>query len=283
MSTPHCALIVEDHPPTAEDLADILRSMDCDPTIAATRDAALVFLESHTPCVVLLDLSIPSSAQHIKGRANVGISLLADIRKRFGSPRMQTVWLPIIVVSGHANEVQEAVELMKLEADDIIQKPYSEADVVRRVGEALRKSGREQHGSCGDATVSTTVGVILEITGRSIKGRTVLTLGGRDFQLTDSELCVLLHLLLGRANGRPVALSDFGNNAQIAYKRVDRLRKVLLAAFEDPTTVIVNDGGTYALSDAIAIGKINTTWLAGRSHAEIARLSGVLASTVALI
>ena len=64
---------------------------------------------------------------------------------------MQTIWLPIIVVSGHANEVEQAVDLMKLEADDVIEKPYFKATVVRKVWEALVKSGRETHIACARA------------------------------------------------------------------------------------------------------------------------------------
>ncbi len=151
MIGPHCALIIEDHVATAKDLAAILESMDCKAFIASTRDAALEFLDSHRPCIVLLDLSIPIGVHHLKGRPNVGIALLQELRKRFGSPRMQTIWLPIIVVSGHANEVEQAVDLMKLEADDVIEKPYTEPNVVRKVWEALVKSGRETHVACARA------------------------------------------------------------------------------------------------------------------------------------
>jgi DNA-binding response OmpR family regulator len=278
MSAAHRVLVIEDHSPTAADLADIMRSMDCEPIITATREAALAALESHHPCLVLLDLSIPASPKHLRGRANVGISLLHDIRQRFGSPRMQAVWLPIIVVSGHANEPDQAVDLMKLEADDVIQKPYREADVIRRVGEALRKSGRGQHATCAKAS-KPSLGLVLDIPGRLVKRRTVVRLGGRDLQLADSELCVLMHLLVARANGQPVRIADLGNDAQVAYKRVDRLRKVLVGVVEDGTSIIVNHGGMYSLSDDIALGSIDTAWLASREHAEIARLSLTLSST----
>ncbi len=277
MSGAHRALVVEDHPQTAEDLAEILRSMECNPTIAPSREAALASMESQPPCLVLLDLSIPASPKHIKGRPDVGISLLHDIRQRFGSFRMQRVWLPVVVVSGHATEPDQVADLMKIEADDVIQKPYREEDVVRKVNDALKRSGRHLHSACEDA-IKPAPRLVLDIPGRPVKRRTLVQLGGRDLPLTDSDLCTLMHLLVARVNGHAAQIQVLGNTTEVARKRVDRLRKEFSSHGEKGTSTIVSHGGAYSLSDDIALGSVDAALLASRGHAEVAKLAIALST-----
>src|SRR5690242_10489717 len=97
----HRALVVEDHPRTAEDLAQILRSMGIETLTSSNKEDALATLEREPFCLILLDLSIPPNSRRTKSRPEVGISVLQEVRRRFGSRRNAKTWLPIVVVSGH--------------------------------------------------------------------------------------------------------------------------------------------------------------------------------------
>jgi DNA-binding response OmpR family regulator len=282
MLSGHCVLIVEDQVRIAKDLADILASIDCDTRIAHNKEDALALLEQEPPCLVLLDLSIPRTAVDIKGRPAVGLSLLQDIRARFGSPRDKKVWIPIVVVSGHAREVDQAVEIMKLDADDLIQKPYDEDVVIRKVREALRKSGREAHSACrmtkqahgvGPSEPLPRPGDIIGIPGRAAKKQTLVTIGAAEVGLSDGPLVVLLRLMLAHTQGEAVPLSKFSVDDQAAYKAVTRLRNALRSVVVDPHRFILNADGTYALGSHVQLGEVNTTWLANRRNTAIADLA----------
>lgn len=229
----HCALIVEDQARIANDLTDILRSIDFDTRIAHNKEDALALLEQEPPCVVLLDLSIPRTARDIKGRPAVGLSLLQDIRARFGSQRDKKVWIPIVVVSGHAREPDQAVEIMKLHADDLIQKPYDEDVVVRKIREALRKSGREAHSACrlteqvrvlGPSESPAQAKHVIGIPGTAAKKQTIVTIGEVEVGLSDGPLTAMLRLLLAHTQRQPIPLSAFSKVDENAYKIVTRLR-----------------------------------------------------------
>lgn len=97
------------------------------------------------------------------------------IGKRGG--RRET-WIPVIVISGHAGGIEDVVELMKLDADDVIEKPYDADDVARRVRQALERSGRTSHGNCRTTAVVPTAACVIEIPGTAKKRRTIVRIGG---------------------------------------------------------------------------------------------------------
>src|SRR5579871_2194867 len=66
MKTRHIALVVEDDQETAEDLGEILRSLDCDSNVVDNRDA-LTTLEARRFCLILLDLQIKGGPRRDQG------------------------------------------------------------------------------------------------------------------------------------------------------------------------------------------------------------------------
>jgi DNA-binding response OmpR family regulator len=273
----HRVLIVEDHSATADDLARIFRSHDCTCEIAVTKSAALEYLERELPCVVLLDLEICRTPDELKGHSANGIALLDEIRSRFGGPPGATFWIPVMIVSGHANEPDDVAELMKLEADDVIQKPYKRDDLVRRVRDALLKSGRTNHDACTKVNVQRRVdGILVSISG-AVHGRRRLEveINGKRAGLTESSMCVFLRLLIAHATGKTVHLTDFGKRID-GRKHVGRLRTDLLAVMNDPTAFVVNAyGGKYSLRADVQIGDCDIGRLA--TITELAReLAAVL-------
>ena len=271
----HCALIVEDNERTAADLAEILRGVDCDSVIARSKEEALNFLEARPRCVILLDLQIPRTARGIRSESAVGISLLEDIRRLFGGRLRRQTWIPVIVVSGHAGDPTDVAELMKLDADDVIQKPYDIEDVAGKVREALDRSGRTSHDNCRSMVGGSPTKCLIEIPGTAQKRRTIALIGGKEAKLRDVALCALLRLLIGRARNESVPLIAFSSDRSckaVSYKALDRLREDLRHVLDDPTTFIINTQGSYALPEGVSIGAVNTESLVrlGNQIAELA-------------
>src|SRR5438445_556348 len=113
MTERHIALIVEDDKETAEDLVEILLSIDCDSVVADIREDALAEIQNKSFCFVLLDLQIKSAADSIKGHVEHGKALLRKIREKHGEHNGAAFWLSVLIVSGFAREVDEAVDVMK--------------------------------------------------------------------------------------------------------------------------------------------------------------------------
>lgn len=279
MPAPHCALVVEDDERNAADLSDILRTIDCEPEVARSKEEALGLLANRPPCVILLDLQIPRTKRGLKGESAVGISLLEDIRRLFGGRLRRDSWIPVIVISGHAGEIEDVVELMKLDADDLIQKPYEADDVAGKVRQALDRSGRASHLDCRTTAVVRTAPYAIDIPGKRQKRRTIVRIGGKQAKLRDGPLCALLRLLLGHARGESVPLIDFSGERQdqaAAYKAVDRLREDLSNVLDDPTRFIVNSQSTYTLSEDASLGEVNTEWLIALGNQTITDLARAL-------
>ena len=279
MPAPHCALIVEDDERNAVDLSDILRTIDCEPEVARSKEEALSLLANRPPCVILLDLQIPRTKRGLKGDSSVGISLLEDIRRLFGGRLRRESWIPVIVISGHAGEIEDVVELMKLDADDLIQKPYDADDVAGKVRQALDRSGRASHVDCEPTTVVPSAPYEIEIPGKAQKRRTIIRIGGKQAKLRDGSLCALLRLLVGHARGESVPLIAFSGERQdqaAAYKAVDRLREDLSNVLDDPTRFIVNRQSAYTLADDVSLGDVNIEWLVALGNQTITHLARTL-------
>ena len=275
-------LVVEDHSATADDLARIFRSHDCTCAIAVTKSAALEHLKRELPCIVLLDLEICRTPDELKGHSANGIALLEEIRSQFGGPPGATFWIPVVIVSGHANEPDDVAELMKLEADDVIQKPYKRDDLVRKVRDALFKSGRADHEACTKVNDQRKVdGILVSISG-AMHGRRRLEvqINGNRGGLTESSMCVFLRLLIAHATGKTVHFTAFGKRID-GRKVVGRLRTDLLAVLDDPTTFVVNAyGGYYSLRSDVQIGECDFERLAKHGHANITDLARELAAVL---
>src|SRR5580658_2309256 len=113
MRKSHLALIIEDDKETAGILQEILDSLDCDSIVVDNKEDALNKLQNATFCLILLDLQIKGSPDAIKAHPEYGRSLLRKIREEHSEHNGTSFWLPILVVSGFAREVNEAVEVMK--------------------------------------------------------------------------------------------------------------------------------------------------------------------------
>jgi DNA-binding response OmpR family regulator len=256
MSRKHQVLIVEDDKATVDDLVEVLHSIGCECRAVASYQEALQALRQASFCLILLDLQIKYTPDAIKGHVEHGKALLREIRRMYGEHSGLPYWLPVLVVSGFANEVPTAVEVMKDGASDVIQKPLDSRIVSDRIRGALRASGREVHDRCHERPEEhlTPKGLVIEIPGEGIGRRTVVTIGGKRVELTNASLKVLLQLMVGHQKRELVHKRDLGAKAEQGFKGISILRHELKSAL-GTTNIIKNDHhGNYRLEAGIKIG-----------------------------
>ena len=151
MNDRHVALIVEDEPDMAAELADLLRSFGHDHIHAETLEEGLACLDVGGFCYVLLDLRIKADRASIKPRVASGMTLLRQIRRRFPCRNHNDMHLlPVIVISGHGREPQNMVAAFKDGINDFILKPLSlnDQDIGAKIINCLEQAGRNFHETC---------------------------------------------------------------------------------------------------------------------------------------
>jgi DNA-binding response OmpR family regulator len=281
----HVGLIVEDDPAMAEDLAEILRSLDCELVTVDNKRDALAALQNNLFCFVVLDLHIKLDGESIRGHFEHGRSLLREIRGTYSDHTGAGYSLPIVVVSGHAREVDTAVEVMRDGADHVIQKPIKGGAVSDAVKTCLERSGRATHELCAAITArhtETTQGLVLSITGNRIGRRTRITIGTRSADLPNRSLRVLLHLVIGKLAGRAIHKTELGGRDDQGFKGISELRDDLKPALADGTNIIVNlYHGFYRLTDQVVIGACDTAALVAIDEAPITELAHEIARLLA--
>jgi DNA-binding response OmpR family regulator len=142
-------LVVEDDERTAAFLADNLRADGFRVGIAAEAGEAVRAIEVRRPDLVLLDLSLTRSS---------GLAVLDRIRKADGVGTRIDPALPVIILSGRADEL-DRVRGFARGADDYVVKPFSYPEVLARVNAVLRRSaGRIGSGALivGDLSIDPT-------------------------------------------------------------------------------------------------------------------------------
>jgi len=282
MAGNHKVLIVEDDQATAEDLVEVLRSIGCDSLVVATHQAASLALQENGFCLILLDLQIKYGSDGIKGNVEHGKSLLREIRQVHRDHTGRTYWLPVLIVSGFANEVPVALEVMEDGASGVIQKPLSSHDVSARVRRALEASGRLTHDRCGERPpqqVATPDGVVVvSIPGDRVGRRTRVMIGRTAVDLSDSLVRLLLHLVVAKGDGGGVHKTDLGAKDEQGFKGISNLRHELKPALGPHIDIIANDHhGTYTLIDSVRIGSCDIQKLLAIGDATISKLANRLA------
>lgn len=277
MTSRHRVLVVEDDRPAADDLADLLRSLDCDPVVVDNKRGALARLQQETFCLAVFDLQIKVEPDSIKGHIEAGRSLVRDARKLYPDHAGPCYRLPILVVSGYAREVTSAVDVMKDGADDVIQKPLDSREVSRSVRQALERSGRASHEACAampSPSPAPPGGIVLAIPGDHERRRTRILVGAKALGLTDASLRVLLHLVVGRVTGAKVHKTELGARADQGFRGISVLRDVLKPALEEGVDIIKNDHqGYYWLVDEVVIGDCDPDKLIELGDAKITALA----------
>lgn len=259
MKEQHLALVVEDDRETAEDLREILRSINCDSIVVDNAKEAQVTLQKKSFCLVLLDLQIKEAPDSIKGHVEHGKALLRRIREKHIDHNGITFWLPVLIVSGFAREVNEAVDIMKDGASDVIQKPLDSREVSDGIRKALQASGRQTHDCCFEPppTQSPNLkgGIVIAIPGDRIRRRTRVTIASKPVELTDASLKVLLRLMLALREGTKVNKVDLGATADQGFKGISILRNEIKPVLAGLDIIKNHYHGEYSFDDNVVIGE----------------------------
>ena len=260
MKDRHLALVVEDHLEIADDLVQILDSIDCASVVVDNAEDAEKQVQEKSFCLILLDLEIKRRPDAIKGHIEHGKSVLRTIRATYGDYNGNAFTLPVLIVSGFARERDPAVDVMKSGASDIIQKPFASGHVSERIRQALQDSGRRTHDSCGALprfrTVNPDDELVLAIPGDRVRRRrTRVTVAGNPVELTDASLKILLHLMAARQKGEMANKVDMGASAEQGFKGISNLRNELKIALGNVDIVENKYHGNYCLIDRVRIGE----------------------------
>lgn len=275
MKNRHIALIVEDDREIAEELYEILQSIDCRSLIVDNSQDAVRKLQNGSYCLILLDLHIKSAPDSIKGNVEHGKALLRKIRQKHNVHSGTHFWLPVIIVSGYAREVDEAVDVMKDGASDIIRKPFVGRQVSEKIRLAFQATGRHTHERCHEPPtegLNVQDGVVIAIPGDRIRHRTRVMITSKSANLTDASLKVLLHLMLAKQNGKVVHKHDFGVEPDQGFKGISNLRNELrqVGHFD----IIHNDyHGNYSFKKNVIIGECAVEKLLQIGDETISRLA----------
>jgi DNA-binding response OmpR family regulator len=260
MKERHLALVVEDDRETAEDLVQILESIDCASVVVDNAEDAEKRLQEKSFCLILLDLQIKSVPDAIKGHAEHGKRVLRTIRSTYGDYNGTSFTLPVLIVSAFAREWAPAYDVMKSGASAIVHKPLVGGQVSESIRQALQDSGRRNHDACGAVPAQRRVDpdheIILAIPGDRVRRRrTRVTIAGNPVDLTDASLRILLTLMLAWQKGNMANKIDMGANADQGFKGISNLRSELKLGLGNVDIVVNRYHGNYCFIDSVRIGE----------------------------
>ena len=120
-------LVIDDEAVVRDVMAEILESSGYDVAVAETAERGLELLDTCDPEIVVSDIQMPGLS---------GLDLLDAVRARRAS-------LPVVLVTG-AGTYNILTEALAQGAAGLLTKPFSHAQLVEAVGEALVRSQRSE-------------------------------------------------------------------------------------------------------------------------------------------
>lgn len=164
------ALVVDDDETFRVTLREVLERAGYEVSLASGGRAGLAAIGAERPDVVLLDLSMPETD---------GWQLLERIRDRGALPA-------VIVLSAYARE-SDKVRALTMGADDYVTKPFSNPELLARMGAVTRRTSRDTSGAGPHAIAFGPLVIDLE--------RHEATRDGEPLSLTKSEYELLVALV----------------------------------------------------------------------------------------
>jgi two-component system response regulator VicR len=207
----HEILVVDDDRDLVEILAFLIGQAGMIALVSSDPATALEMFERHDPTVAVIDLN------HL--RPGDGFELLAELRRRSAS-------LPVIVLTARTSE-DDKVRALDLGADDYIEKPFSNRELVARIKANARRADLERGVVPSDP--------ILEVGSLRLDlGEHTLQIDGDPVRLTGTEFRLLQYLMRNRNTVVPtdaIAKYVWGYNdppaRDVVRVTVHRLRRKL--------------------------------------------------------
>ncbi|MBA2657639.1 MAG: PAS domain-containing protein [Tatlockia sp.] len=127
-------LIVEDNPLAARSLQSLLIRLNCASNHAANGEQALEMIKIHDYDLVLMDVGLGN-----------GIDGLEATRQIRAISQPQLLNLPIIAVTGHANDPQKRDEALSAGMQDVLPKPLVQSDLEKLLDQYVFQRRKEAH------------------------------------------------------------------------------------------------------------------------------------------
>ena len=231
--SPQCILIVEDERAVARGLEYGLRDAGFDVLWAANGEAALGYLATNAPDLILLDVRMPGMN---------GFDVLRILRAE-GHRQ------PVLMLTARDEEVDKVLGL-ELGADDYVVKPFGLRELISRIRALLRRAYGELAAPAPDRPLR--FGDFVLDTSRF-----TLRKGDRVIALTPTELRLLAQL--AAQPGRPVSRDQlievvWGYDSELSSGRtvdvhIRRLREKIENDAADPRWIVTVRGAGYMLDE----------------------------------
>lgn len=233
----HRVLIVEDEPDIASMLAEALTLAQFEVSTASSQASAKECLANQEFDIVLIDLRLPDGD---------GLDLAREIRAASETP--------VVMMSGQADDIDRILGL-EMVADDYLQKPFSQRELIARFHAILR---RYDAGSSGSDTADHKAPAnLISFHGFTLDHATrVLTCSeGNIVELTTREFDVLCVMAknLGKVLSRQEIYISAGMGKGQADRQIDglisRLRTKLDSVGSEARKIRTVHGRGYILTD----------------------------------
>jgi len=223
---PARVLVIDDEEQIRRALRSVLNARHWTVDLAENGDAGLEAAATHTPDIIILDLTLPDIS---------GFDVCGELREWYAGP--------ILVLSVRGGE-EDKIRALELGADDYLTKPFSTGELIARMRALMRRS------ASGDASLSevSTGDVLVDLARRRVIVR------GEEVRLTKTEFDILA--VLARNLDRVVTsrmLFDevwepdyFGDN-QTLRTHVSNLRKKIERPGDVPRLILTEPGVGFRL------------------------------------
>ena len=268
LTDPHEALIVEDDPATARNLAAFAASMGHKYRICTTLAEVREAIAQGGYCYVLLDMEIPAEADSIAlvSSGLTALELLRDADPRT-TKRAYHV-LPIIVITGYNNDEHTfGSDVLERRATAYLSKAELKVEkVTTKILDVLARAERADHASCGPSAGSEAEGDVVElaIDGDRSGKRNVLLLNGKQQTLPDAWFKVLIFAMTAKRMTGSDSLDRVGY--AIDEYVINRMNRSLKDGVPAGFKLVLTGGKKFQLNPKVRV--IRTSWRALVQHDE---------------
>ncbi|WP_245491179.1 response regulator transcription factor [Mesorhizobium sp. M2A.F.Ca.ET.037.01.1.1] len=220
-------LVVDDEPPIRKLLRVGLGSQGYTVSEAPNTKAAIEFLQTERPDLILLDLGLPGMT---------GLELL-------GKWRGEGLDIPVVILSSRTDEAG-IVSALELGADDYVTKPFGMNELVARIRVALRHKFQQQ----GEKPVFHTGDLSVDLVKRIVR------VEGKEVKLSPKEYAILRMLVqyAGKVLTHQFLMKQIWNDStDVQYLRVyvRQLRQKIEKTPDQPRYIITETGVGYRLRE----------------------------------
>lgn len=220
-------LVVDDEPPILKLLRVGLGSQGYSVSEAPNARAAIEFIQTQRPDLILLDLGLPGMT---------GLELL-------GKWRNDGLDIPVVILSSRTDEAG-IVSALELGADDYVTKPFGMNELVARIRVALRHKFQQQ----GEKPVFQTGDLSVDLVKRIVR------VEGKEVKLSPKEYDILRILVqyAGKVLTHQFLMKQLWNDStDVQYLRVyvRQLRQKIEKTPDQPRYIITETGVGYRLRE----------------------------------